>query len=270
MRRLFPYKKAILTALLLAASVFLMNVTGKPQQGPSFWETLCWKAAGPAIGVFQKAKEWSLGVSVAFRSKKALMEENQKLKEEIETLSSLKPAMENLLAENARLKELLQFKESSPGEYKVAKVIGRNPTKWFSTLVISLGTKDGVLPDAPVMSRSGLVGRVLSCDDDTATVLLLTDPESGVGALVSRSREYGVVLGGSGSDRLVLRFFSRDADVASGDKIFTSGMGKKYPAGIYIGEVTEVYVPKPGLVKECVVKPATDFDHLEEVLVKIR
>ena len=62
----------------------------------------------------------------------------------------------------------------------------------------------------------------------------------------------------------------KDADVYAGDKVLTSGVGSLYPAGLLIGEVVEVYVPKPGLVKECYVKPATDFDHLEEVLVMIK
>lgn len=101
-------------------------------------------------------------------------------------------------------------------------------------------------------------------------MLLLTDPESGVGALISRSRDYGVVVGGSGPDTLVMRFFSKDADVRPGDQVLTSGVGSVYPEGLVIGEVAEVYVPQPGLVKECYVKPAVDFAHLEEVLVMIR
>src|SRR5690606_14127023 len=123
---------------------------------------------------------------------------------------------------------------------------------------------------APVISRKGLVGRVLKLDARSAQVLLLTDPESGVGALISRSRDYGVVVGGSGPDTLVMRFFSKDADVRPGDQVLTSGVGSVYPEGLVIGEVAEVYVPQPGLVKECYVKPAVDFAHLEEVLVMIR
>jgi rod shape-determining protein MreC len=66
-----------------------------------------------------------------------------------------------------------------------------------------------------------------------------------------------------------MRFFSRDADVRVGDEVLTSGVGSVYPAGLLIGYVTEVYVPQPGLVKECYVRPAVDFAHLEEVLVMI-
>ena len=100
--------------------------------------------------------------------------------------------------------------------------------------------------------------------------MLLTDPESGVGALVARSRDYGVVLGGNSQDSLTMRFFSKDADVHAGDQILTSGVGSLYPSGLLIGEVTEVYIPQPGLVKECRVKPTTEFEHLEEVLVMIK
>jgi len=269
-RRLFPYKKAIVTFLLLAASVFLMNITGKPENGPSFWEIVLYKCAQPAIELFSAVRQWSEDFLVIFYSKKALLEENKALRQELESLKVLQARLKEAEKENTRLKDLLQFKESSAGEYKVAKVIGRNPQKWFSTLTVSLGTSDGVMQDAPVVSRSGLVGRILFSYDQTSTVLLLSDAESGAGAIINRSRDYGVVLGGHGPDRLVMRFFSRDADVIPGDLVLTSGMGSVYPAGILIGKVIKVYTPKPGLVKECYVKPATDFQHLEEVMVKIK
>ena len=112
-----------------------------------------------------------------------------------------------------------------------------------------------------------MVGRILELGDNVSTVLLLTDPESGVGAVAQRSRDLGVVLGGGGPQTLIARFFSKDADVQVGDRIVTSGMGSKFPDGLLIGEVVSVSVPQPGLVKEAVVKPSADFEHLEEVMV---
>jgi len=269
-RRLFPFRKMVLALILVAASVFLMNVTGRPASGPSFWEVVFWRCAEPVSSVYSKSRGFFNALSLAFQSKEALTRENQKLREELVALESLRAKLAELESENERLKDLLGFKEETPGEYRAAKVIGRETSKWFSTVTISLGEEDGILLDAPVVSRTGLLGRVLSVGPKSAKVLLLTDAESGVGAVVGRSREYGILFGGHGPDRLVLRLFSKEADVSVGDQVLTSGMGSKYPQGIPIGEVVEVYVPGPGLVKECLVKPFSDFSHLEEVLVKIR
>ncbi len=270
MRRLFPYKKVVLTILLVAASVFLMNITGSSQESPSFWESLLRNCMEPFVNLFSTLMDRASGYAALLESKEELMDENKDLRKKLGSLELLLAQLRDVKQENQRLRELLEFKEQSTGEYKGADVIGRNPSKWFSTITVRLGAQDGVQIDDPVISNSGLVGRIMKVDEDQADVLLLTDPESGVGALVVRSRDYGVVVGGSGPDLLTMTFFSKDADVKQGDVIVTSGIGSLYPGGLLIGEVTEVYIPQPGLVKECHVRPVTDFDHLEEVLVMIR
>lgn len=270
MRRLFPYKKLIVAILLVAASVFLMNITGSSQDTPSFWENLLRKGLQPCLDALLAGKRKVADYGAMFQSKKDLLDENREIKHKLESLESILTQLHDIQNENQRLRQLLGFREQETQEYKAADIIGRSPSKWFSTITISLGEKDGVKIDAPVVSRSGLVGRVIKMDDHNAQVLLLTDSESGVGSIVSRSRDSGIVLGGSGQGTLVMRFFSKDADVYAGDKVLTSGVGSLYPAGLIIGEVVEIYVPKPGLVKECYVKPATDFEHLEEVLVMIK
>lgn len=267
MRRHFPYKKIVTAVLLLAASVALLNLTGKPEGGPSFWGSAFSRISRPLYSAYSKLKLDVAYYSAAFANKNDLIRRNGELSKELDTVEMLRSRLTELESENARLKGLLQFQETTPGNYRVAKVFGRNPNKWFSTIDISLGSNDGVQIDDPVVSRTGLVGRVLYTDKRTSTVLLLTDPESGVGGTIEGARDYGVVVGGAGPDVLVLRFFSRDADVKPGDKVVTSGMGSKFPAGLLIGEVTSVYIPRPGLIKEATVKPASDLDHLEEVMV---
>jgi len=266
-RRQFPYKRILTAVLVMAASVALLNFTGKPEQGPSFWGSAFTRLAEPIFAAYSSIQDSVRYYRASFADKDELVRRNEDLADRLSSVEALEARIDELESENARLKDLLQFQETTPGQYKVAKVFGRNPNKWFSTIDIALGSDDGIIVDDPVVSRTGLVGRVLSVDRRTSTVLLLTDPESGVGATVEGSRDYGVVIGGNGPDTLTLRFFSRDAVVEVGDRVVTSGMGSKYPAGLLIGEVTSVYIPTPGLIKEAAVKPASDLDHLEEVMV---
>jgi rod shape-determining protein MreC len=266
-RRHFPYKKIIVLAVLVAASVTLMNVTGKPQDGPSFWGSLFQRAAKPVAGAYLALKARVEALGTAFADKEALLRANEELEAQLGRLRELESRLFEAEAENERLRDLLGFQDTSPGEYRVAEVYGRDPSKWFSSVSITAGRDQGIQPDAAVVCQAGLVGRILALGDNESTVLLLTDPESGVGAVVQRSRDLGVVLGGGGPNTLTARFFSKDADVQVGDLIVTSGMGSKFPEGLLIGEVVLVSVPQPGLVKEAVVKPSADFEHLEEVMV---
>lgn len=269
MRRSLPYKSMVLCLAAVLLSVSLMNITGRSRQGLSFWERLWLSSVSRVSEAFDTAYSWGESLASGFSSKQKLFEENKKLKQQISVIDSLEAKINELEAEVSRLKNLLNFKEQTAEQYVAARVIGRTPSKWFSTLVVSVGERQGVYPNAPVISRSGLVGRVISVADDWSLVLLLTDPESSVGAVVANSRDHGIVSGGSSRPFLSLQFFSREAQVKPGDKVVTSGMGSFYPAGILIGEVESVSVPKPGLVKVARVRPATDFDHLEEVLVAV-
>jgi len=266
-RRRFQFKKIAILAVLVAASVVLMNVTGKPQDGPSFWGSLFQRMARPVSSVYSSVGGWFQSLKTAFADKEELIRKNRELETALGALKALESRLQELQAENERLRDLLDFQETSPGKYLVTEVYGRDPSKWFSSVSIAAGSEQGVEPDAAVVCQAGLVGRVLSVGKDVSTVLLLTDPESGVGAVVQRSRDLGVVLGGGDPRALTARFFSKDADVKVGDLIVTSGISSKFPEGLLIGEVVAVRVPQPGLVKEAIVKPSVDFEHLEEVMV---
>lgn len=114
------------------------------------------------------------------------------------------------------------------------------------------------------------MGRVISSADSYAKVMTLIDLESGVPALVERTRQNGVVKlkGGTedSGDALEMYYLPIDADVVPGDKILTSGIGGVYPKGLVIGTVTEVSA-ESGTEKRVTVKSAVDFERMEEVMV---
>lgn len=215
------------------------------------------------------------GAGDYFVSLAELRRENAALEQRLRRLELLESQVEELRQENRRLKELLEVQGTgmtggSPGEYLAARVTGRNPDAWFSYAVINRGAKKGVADNMTVITPKGLVGRVTRVTPHSATVMMATDPQSGVGALVQRetSRAQGVVIGmPNRGDELRMKFFHRDADVRRGDRIVTSGSGKVFPPGIPIGIVTEVSGEEGGLVRQAQVKPFVDLNSLEEVLV---
>lgn len=197
--------------------------------------------------------------------------DNKTLKAENERLLQQTAQLQEVLAENVRLKAVLDYKKTIPQfQVVVASVIARDMAAWSSTVMIDRGSSDGIAKGMPVVTSRGLIGNVIQVFPYSAKVLLVTDGNSSVGALVQRpeSRVAGIVKGADApalAPRMVN--LARDADVIKGDKIITSGLGGIYPKGLPIGEVTDVVNEEGGLLKYAVVKPAVDFDRLEEVQI---
>lgn len=203
-----------------------------------------------------------------------LRRENADLRRRVARTDLLEAQVEELKQENRRLRGLLDLRSRTPwfdgAALLATRVIVRNPDDWFATAVVGKGSEDGVRPGMAALTASGLAGRVTRVTSGSATVMLLTDPQSGVGAMVQResSRAQGVVLGQAGrGDVLLMRFFSREADVRRGDRVVTSDRSMSFPAAIPVGVVSDVFNDPEGLVRYAWVKPAVDFNRVEEVLL---
>jgi len=196
--------------------------------------------------------------------------ENEQLKKKISRLEARLRDQEELAQENKRLKRLLRWQQQEGRQYAsvVASVIARDPGNWFGTLVINKGREDGIKPNMTVVTPTGLVGRITNVSGNTAEVLLITDPRSGVGALLQKTRAPGIVEGiASGSAYLRMNHIPGNLMVTEGETVVTSGQGSIFPKGIAIGAVVDVDKETSGLFKVATIKPYVDFNRMEEVLV---
>lgn len=198
-------------------------------------------------------------------------EENRRLKERVRQLETDLQGSAARANEADRLRELLALRQAVPMETVAAQVLAKDGVPWFRSLTIDKGEADGVTLDAPVMSPTGVVGRVFAVGPHAARVQVLLDRDGGAGVLVERSRVPGVVSGqvsgeASGAEDLVLKYVPERSDVAVGDVVVTSGLDRIYPKGLVVGRVR--FVGKgSGLFRDIRVEPSARFDRLEEVLV---
>jgi rod shape-determining protein MreC len=174
--------------------------------------------------------------------------------------------MDEIIKENNRLAKLLEFKRRLVFSSIAASVIGRDPSSWNSVIVIDRGRDHGVEQGMAVVSALGVVGKIAETSADRSKVVLLTDPEFAVAALVKRSREVGLVTG-TLQGMSQMRYLSGGADVQAGDIVITSKLSSSFPEGLLIGEVTEVYTDKNSSAVNCIIRPAASLSQLEEVLV---
>lgn len=188
------------------------------------------------------------------------------LREYNEQLVQQYSQMEEYKQEAQRLQKLLDLKDTYQIEGTGARVIGRSSEAWSQTVIINKGSDDGVSTGQTVMGTSGVVGQIVSTSSHTATVRLLTDPQSGAAAMVQSSRSEGI-LRGSLVGLLYLEDLDADAEVNVGDVVVTSGLGGSYARGLIIGTVVKVDAQQGDTSRRAVVSPNDAISTLENVLV---
>jgi rod shape-determining protein MreC len=198
-----------------------------------------------------------------------LRQEDRQLRQRIDTLEMEISRYQELLLSYDRLQELLQFKQTVNRPALAAQVIGLDPTGWFKSIIVDKGENSGIQLDMPVVNGRGVVGRIVSISSNYAKALLIIDQNSGVDALVQRSRDRGVLKGLS-TEACTLNYVVKSSDVQVDDMVVTSGLGGVFPRGLPLGKIVEVRELTGELFNEILVRPSVDFSKLEEVLVILK
>lgn len=204
--------------------------------------------ASGAIKPFRDGVNW---VGDSFTAKS----ENTKLQNQLQDARIQQARLQQAASENQQLSAALKFKEGASfpaGRTPVtARVIVRSPTEWYGRIGINKGRGDGVRVNQPVVADGALVGKVTTVAGNSAQVTLLTDSQSGVGAMISGKNILGVVKTGAGgeagADDLQLVYIKQRGEISVGQMVVTSGtvsapsqVDSLFPAGIPIGEVSKV------------------------------
>ena len=204
-------------------------------------------------------------------------QENQSLKQKIDTIHELEVQLSELKRDNQKMKETLKLQDTL-NDYTLvnATVIARNPDTWRDVITINKGSNDGIQPQMSVMSDNGLVGTVMDVNPTSARVALLSNADNTlvrVAAMIQNEKEpiYGTITGyDDKTNMLVMSQIQATQDIKVGDKVVTSGLGGISPNSLYIGTVEEVAMDRFGLYKEVKIRPAADTNDVRYVTVVIR
>jgi rod shape-determining protein MreC len=175
--------------------------------------------------------------------------------------------LQEQIEEMHRVEALSAFRETSPSTLLVARIIGGGASDQSRVIFLNKGQEDGVRRDMAVITAAGVVGKVKGVFAGSAQVLLITDEQSGVGALLEKSRIHGV-LRGQNADECQLRYVLNDEKVEVGEQLFTSGEDRVFPKGFPIGTVAAVEAGSD--FKKITVKPAARLNRLEDVFIVLR
>ncbi len=238
----------------------------------------------PLFGLKVSAKHVVDKSSTMVVSRAELFEQLEKEQKENQELKLRLSQAEELARENARLRDYFGFAKQFSWKVKLARVVGRDPANWWRTMRIDRGTRDGLVPNLPVLVADELggtnqwpvaclVGRVSEVGYTQSQVVLLGNPDCRVSVLIEEKgiREHGVIAPASSFDNTIveLSYLSRNSKLVPGQRVFTSGVGGIFPKGIFVGQIVDWKTVGYGLYNEARVKIRVNVNALEEVWVKL-
>jgi rod shape-determining protein MreC len=203
-----------------------------------------------------------------------------RLRQQVAQLTLENQLMVSKAAENARLREMLGFREASPYKLRACRVITREPSDWWATVQVNVGWEDdpNLAKDQPVVSPRGVVGKTGNVSRSVTDVILLVNENCSISATVEGTHEQGIVQGQGnfeeGKPRVQIKYLPKNSQVALGQFVITSGLGPYFPAGLRLGTVVEVppiskSYPTFGLYREAYIEPTADLNNLDELFIVI-
>lgn len=230
-------------------------------------QSLFLRAAAPFIRSSSSVKRHIGGVSQKWTTLDELEAQYQLLVQENKKLSAENSLLRGIEEENKKLRQIINYRERSSFQLVSATVIARDHSAWWNTIKIDRGSNEGIVPNMPVITDNGLVGKTTVVTPDLSIVMLITDEECNVAAKVEGTSEQGIVSGLRDSAAVLqLSFLSKLADLKEGQHVYTAGVrGGIFPSGIPIGTIKSFRVRS--LDGQALVEPAVDLSELEDVFV---
>lgn len=203
----------------------------------------------------------------ASESKNALQLENSRLKTEALITRGRIQELAALKAENERLRAMLDAREQVRGEVRVAGIMAVDANPYRHTIVLDVGSNDGVYDGQAIVDASGVVGQVIETGLTTSQALLITDPDHTLPVVVNRNGLRTVAFGTGEFDRLDLPFLANNADIRPGDLLVTSGLGGAFPSGYPVAVVESVTRIPQEPFADVQARPAAALDQVREVML---
>ncbi|HZZ38371.1 MAG TPA: rod shape-determining protein MreC [Acidobacteriaceae bacterium] len=193
-------------------------------------------------------------------------QQDKDLKSQLDSLRLEEESLAEDARQGQRLQALLGFQEKYIYKTVAAQVIGTSGTEQSKVLLIDKGARDGLKPDMPVITPDGIVGKTRDVFAHTSQVLEISDPTSGAGVILEKTRIRGVLSGDTWGHPEIVNI-SPDERIQKGDSVVTSGGDAIYPRGLAVGIVQKVVPDPDGTLVNVMIRPAANLARLEEVLI---
>lgn len=249
----------VLSLTLVAGDRF--TPLGDPLRG---WLTniltpVYWLADAPA-----RVGDWLVTLST---SRDDLIEELDTLEARMLVLERRSQRYASLMAENNRLRELLNSSAALDDSVLVADIIGITPDPFTHEVILDKGRRDGVMPGQAILDAEGLMGQVVHSSAFSSRVVLISDNSHAVPVEVNRSGARAVLLGTGERSLLELAHVPDTTDVREGDLLVSSGLGGRFPQGYPVAKVSHIEKDPGEPFARIQATPMASLDSSRHVLV---
>ena len=226
----------------------------------------------PVRRVFSDVGDSIRGISAYITEFDALKAENERLRAQLASMEDTIREAELTLEENAFLREFLSLKENH-NDYRFLKceIVASDASQGYRrTLTLNAGTVEGAAVGYPVITQSGVVGRITEVGTNWAKAEPITELSSAIGAYIERSGDLGIAQGSylyRDAGKLLLTYLEEGTDMVIGDRVRTSGINSYYPRGLLIGEITEILTDPATGARSAVITPMSLLTDLRDVMV---
>ena len=204
-----------------------------------------------------------------FENINELKTENEQLKQKNSELEQSLREYEVIKTQNEQLTQKLNLSEKY-NQFKTipATVISRDISNYSKTIVVNMGSNDGIKPNMTVIADEGLVGHVISVTDKTAKIQTIVDSASATSCLTSTTRDLMVCKGTIEKESLLKAGnMSTEAKIIERDSVETSGLGGIYVKGIHVGKIKKAVEGSNKIDSYAIIECSVDFEKLETVLI---
>ena len=202
-----------------------------------------------------------------FTAHTELLHENEALKAEGRILKARLQKFGILAEENARLRNLLGSSRKIADDVIVAELLSVDQNPYSQLIEIDKGSSAGVEIGNAVIDDFGVMGQVIHVNPQSATIILISDPEHAIPVQFVRSGTRSVAFGRGSTRQLELRYLPATADIKVDDELVTSGLGGRFPADYPVARVTTISEDKVRGFVSVLAEPKARLDSSREVLV---
>lgn len=222
----------------------------------------------PVFWVADVPARLSYWIDDVFVSHGDLIEENEKLREELLFAQRELQLLAGLASENSRLRALQEASAAVKGQILTAEIINISSTSGSRRVLINRGAQHGVLNGQALLDAHGLMGQVVEVLPFTSWVMLITDPQHGTPVQVNRNGERAIARGSRDNiPELELEFVPDTADIVVGDLLVSSGLGQRFPKDYPVAEVTSVVHDRGQPFAIIRARPVAQMDRTRHVML---
>ena len=272
MNRLFNRNRMLIILFGIIILIILIGFSITDRSSTTKAEQFTADAAAGSQMIIDAPLNFAGSIFTSIRQSFNAVEENERLKAQLEMLPQMQADLERLETENEELREALEVSSKQSYESINARVISRSPDQWLDNFTIDKGEADGINEGMAVMTTEGLIGTVARANGGSSYVEMLTTSVSQNNLSVEIMHEGNPIYGNireydTERNLLVIENIKNRSGLARGDEVLTSGLVGDYPEGLLIGTVVEVQNDEYGLSQNAYVQMKGNVDDVDVVFV---